>query len=134
MKIRTKESTAVDQQIGARLRARRVMLGVSQTDLGNAIGVTFQQIQKYERGANRIGGRRMQQIASALKCSPSYFFGGDGKDAAIIDVASTLLTRHDSRRVLEAFSRIEDGMMRTAIVNLVEAAAVKGIARRGGKQ
>ena len=133
MAIRTKELKAVDQQIGARLRARRIMLGMSQTVLGEAIGLTFQQIQKYERGANRIGGSRMQQLASALKCSPSYFFGGDGKDASVIDVASTLLTRHDSRRLLEAFSRIEDGPMRAAIVNLVEAAAVKGIARRDGR-
>ena len=69
-----------------------------------------------------MAGSRMQQIASRPK------------DATIIDVASTLLTRHDSRRLLEAFSRIEDGPMRAAIVNLVEAAAVKGIARRGGKQ
>ena len=123
MKIRTKELTAVDQQIGSRLRARRLMLGMSQTDLGEAIGLTYQQIQKYEKGSNRIGGSRIQQIASALKCSPSYFFGGDGKNAAIIDVASTLLTRHDSRRLLEAFNRIEDGPLRAAIVNLVEAVA-----------
>ena len=121
MKKRSKESTVIDQQIGARLRARRLMLGMSQTDLGKAIDLTFQQIQKYERGANRIGGSRLQQIASALKCQPSYFFGDGGRDGAV-DTATALIQRRDSLRLLEAFNRIE-GPLRAAIVNLVEAVA-----------
>ena len=57
----------IDQHVGRRVRMRRKMLGVSQTKLGNAIGVTFQQLQKYEKGSNRIGASRLTQIANVLK-------------------------------------------------------------------
>jgi transcriptional regulator with XRE-family HTH domain len=64
----------VDVYVGARMRRRRVLLGMNQTDLGKAAGITFQQVQKYENGANRMGASRIVQFAGALGVPPSYFF------------------------------------------------------------
>jgi transcriptional regulator with XRE-family HTH domain len=66
----------VDKAIGAKVRMRRMMLGMSQEKLGDALGLTFQQVQKYEKGTNRIGGSRMVQIAHALDVSPGWFYEG----------------------------------------------------------
>jgi transcriptional regulator with XRE-family HTH domain len=63
-----------DRHVGRRIRVRRRALGISQTALGEAVGVTFQQIQKYENGTNRIGAGRLQEIADALECEPAWFF------------------------------------------------------------
>jgi transcriptional regulator with XRE-family HTH domain len=68
--------TAVDSHVGQKIRARRIFLGMSQTEVADAVGITFQQIQKYERGANRVGASRLQQISDALGVSPFYFFEG----------------------------------------------------------
>jgi len=70
--IRT--ATAVDVHVGQKIRARRVFLRMSQTEVANALGITFQQIQKYEGGMNRVGASRLQQISDALGVSPYYFF------------------------------------------------------------
>lgn len=69
-----KRSGPVDRQVGARIRLRRNLLGLSQTELGRAVGVTFQQIQKYENGQNRVGASRLQRIAQALDTVPGWFF------------------------------------------------------------
>ena len=72
----------LDQRVGERLRSRRLKMGLSQMALGIAAGVTFQQIQKYERGANRISASRMIQLAEKLGVPPAYFvegFGGGSK-------------------------------------------------------
>src|SRR5271155_324760 len=69
-------TTAVDPHVGQKIRARRNFLQMSQTDVADALGITFQQIQKYERGANRVGASRLQQISDALGVSPFYFFEG----------------------------------------------------------
>ena len=66
-----------DKHVGQRVRMRRLMLGVSQEKLGDAIGITFQQVQKYEKGTNRISSSRMQQIAIALQVTPPFFWRGD---------------------------------------------------------
>jgi transcriptional regulator with XRE-family HTH domain len=75
-KTHSRSTTAVDTHIGQKIRARRILLGLSQTDLANAAGITFQQIQKYEKGANRVGASRLQQFSDALGVPPSYFFEG----------------------------------------------------------
>jgi transcriptional regulator with XRE-family HTH domain len=67
-------ATPVDVHIGQKIRARRNLLGLTQTDLANAAAITFQQIQKYERGTNRVGASRLQQFSDALGVPPSYFF------------------------------------------------------------
>ena len=71
----TRAVDEVDAQIGVLLRAQRISKGMSQTELGNAVGVTFQQIQKYEKGANRIGGGRLKRLAATLDVPVAYFFG-----------------------------------------------------------
>jgi transcriptional regulator with XRE-family HTH domain len=71
-----KKSNTVDVYVGARLRRRRMILGMSQSEMGKLLGVTFQQIQKYENGSNRIGAHRLRLIARVLEVSPSYFFEG----------------------------------------------------------
>jgi transcriptional regulator with XRE-family HTH domain len=75
-KHRSRGATPVDAHIGLKIRARRNLLGLSQTELADAAGITFQQIQKYEKGANRVGASRLQQFSDALGVPPSYFFEG----------------------------------------------------------
>jgi transcriptional regulator with XRE-family HTH domain len=74
--INRRGTTAVDTHIGQKIRARRTLLGLSQTELGVAAGIAFQQIQKYEKGTNRVGASRLQQFSEALGVPPSYFFEG----------------------------------------------------------
>lgn len=66
----------VDQHVGLRVRARRKLLGMSQEKLADALGLTFQQVQKYERGANRVSASKLYEISRSLKCEPAYFFEG----------------------------------------------------------
>ena len=74
--INRRGTTAVDTHVGQKIRARRMFLRMSQTDLADTAGITFQQIQKYERGTNRVGASRLQQFSQALGVPPSYFFDG----------------------------------------------------------
>src|SRR5580692_1085237 len=71
-----RRTTAVDTHVGLKIRARRNLLGLSQTELADAAGISFQQIQKYEKGTNRVGAGRLQQFSEALGVPPSYFFEG----------------------------------------------------------
>lgn len=73
---RPRDATAVDTHIGQKIRARRTLLGLSQTELADAAEISFQQIQKYENGTNRVGASRLQQFSEALGVLPSYFFEG----------------------------------------------------------
>src|SRR3978361_1543464 len=66
----------IDKHVGSRVRMRRILLGLSQEKLGTALGLTFQQVQKYEKGTNRIGAPRLQEIPKPLNIAPSYFFDG----------------------------------------------------------
>src|SRR5712664_3195721 len=71
-----KSGNPIDKHVGARVRMRRMMLGMSQTKLGEALGLTFQQVQKYEKGTNRIGASRLQHISHILQVPVSFFFEG----------------------------------------------------------
>src|SRR5213595_1416279 len=71
-----KSPNPIDKHVGSRVRMRRMMLAMSQGKLGDALGITFQQVQKYEKGANRIGAGRMQQIAHVLQVPVGFFFEG----------------------------------------------------------
>jgi transcriptional regulator with XRE-family HTH domain len=119
-----KSGNPVDRHVGGRIRMQRMVRGISQGDLGNAVGVTFQQIQKYEKGANRVGASRLQWIAKALKVAPEFFFEetlqrtvGSPKDLAIVD--DFILSR-DGIALSRAFTKITDAKMRSCIVTLVE--------------
>jgi transcriptional regulator with XRE-family HTH domain len=75
-KHRPRDATQVDAHIGQKLRARRIFLGLSQTELAEAANISFQQVQKYEKGSNRVGAGRLQQFSETLGVPPSYFFEG----------------------------------------------------------
>jgi transcriptional regulator with XRE-family HTH domain len=123
MKSKTKSTNSDDIEVGQRIRARRMAKGMSQTELGNLLGVTFQQVQKYEKGVNRIGAGRLVRIAGSLDVPVSFFFGGT--DAGSEDTRAILgfLDTSYSLRLLRAFSRIPPGSVQRAVVDLVESIA-----------
>lgn len=128
----------IDRHVGSRVRMRRVILGMSQEKLGEALGLTFQQVQKYEKGANRIGASRLQQISRTLDVPPAFFFEGapsfeaasggspnhlgvaeDSNSSYVADFLSTAEGLHLNM----AFARIHDPKVRKRIVDLVLALA-----------
>lgn len=124
----TKQAQPVDQHVGLKVRERRILRGVSQERLGELVGVSFQQIQKYEKGLNRIGASRLSQIAAVLEVPVSYFFDdsapvrsqpGDG-DAAD---AGTFLVTHESVELVRAFMAIPDRETRRRIIQLARSIA-----------
>ena len=130
----TSESFLRNGQIGRRIRLRRLQLGLSQKSLGLALGVTFEQVQKYEKGADRIGAARLQQVAEILKVPVLFFFGGnlggteDHEDSnAVLDFLDTAF----SLRLVQAFGRIQDRHIRQSIVELVEQVADETDAQGG---
>src|SRR5262249_24578554 len=121
-----------DQHVGSRVRMRRLMLAMSQEKLGDALGLTFQQVQKYERGANRIGPNRWQQMSPILQVPIAFFFergpnasephGSNGSAlsrAQIDDFVSDI----DGLRLIRAFMRIDSAALRRRIVMLVQEIA-----------
>jgi transcriptional regulator with XRE-family HTH domain len=124
-----KSPNPVDKHVGSRVRMRRMMLGVSQSKLGDALGLTFQQVQKYEKGTNRIGASRLQHIAHILQVSVAFLFegapGSSGKAGPPPTPAyvSDFLASRDGLALAQAFMRIKDAKLRRAIVNLVGSIA-----------
>jgi len=124
MKVRGKHgATAADVGFGQRVRLRRMMLGMSQTDLGAALGVTFQQIQKYERGINRVRTSTLVKLAATLGVPITYFFegsnensDGEGSEADLI----AFMTTPDGLALCQAFQRIESKAMRSAVIDLLQ--------------
>jgi len=114
----------VDTHVGARLRMRRLMLRMSQTKLAEALGLTFQQIQKYEKGTNRIGAGRLQEIADIMEVPISFFFDGTSRSAhqkeAMPDHVTKLMTTREGLALSRAFAAIEDKKLRQRIVDLIE--------------
>ncbi|MEA2931112.1 MAG: hypothetical protein QOG38_3540 [Hyphomicrobiales bacterium] len=120
-----------DEEVGFRVRSRRLECRLSQTDLANRIGVTFQQVQKYERGVNRIGAGRLQRISEALEVPITFFFGtseGGGstgrsaRDAGVESVFGLLQTS-GSVRMVKAFHKIKSRKARQLLVEMVEEMA-----------
>jgi transcriptional regulator with XRE-family HTH domain len=128
-----KTPNPIDKHVGSRLRMRRAMLGLSQEKLAAAFGLTFQQVQKYEKGVNRMGSSRLQQAAGILGVSVPFFFegapgghieGGDTLSPAYID---DFVSSEDGLRLIKAFMRIARPAVRYRIVNVVqEIAAADG--------
>ena len=118
-----KRPDPVDVEVGHRIRIERLSRGLSQTALANQLGVTFQQVQKYEKGVNRVGAGRLVRIGEALDVPVSFFFGGT--DAGSEDTRAILgfLDTSYSLRLLRAFSRIPPGGVQRAVVDLVESIA-----------
>ena len=119
-----KSPTPVDHHIGMRVRNRRLALGMSQEALGDALGLTFQQVQKYEKGANRIGASRLLQIAQVLGVGIEFFF--EGLDTAGKRLSpekrsmSEFLAITDSERLVRSFVRLRDREARRRVTDLVE--------------
>jgi transcriptional regulator with XRE-family HTH domain len=128
-----KAPNPTDKHVGARVRMRRMMLSMSQEKLGDALGLTFQQVQKYEKGANRIGASRLQQIAQILQVPVSFFFEGapvaaglqpEGlSEAPSPTYVSDFLATSDGLALTKAFMGIKDAKLRRRIVDLVEQIA-----------
>lgn len=124
------EPRPTDRHVGGRIRMRRQMLGMSQGALGDAIGLTFQQVQKYEKGTNRVGASRLQQIAVTLGCEPAWFFdgapGSENKRSVVAQRADADLSAFMADRcapnLVRGFVRLPPRIKR-AIVNVVTAAA-----------
>jgi transcriptional regulator with XRE-family HTH domain len=112
---RIKRATPVDAEVGAKIRLRRLEVGMSQTALAEIVGVTFQQIQKYEKGSNRIGASRLQQIAQALDRPVSYFFGGDGKPSKEKGLIADFFAKHDGMRVMHLWVLLTVEQRRVAL-------------------
>ncbi len=132
--IGKKAPNPIDKHVGSRVRMRRMMLNMSQEKLGDALGLTFQQVQKYEKGTNRIGASRLQQISHILQVPVSFFFDGaphvqgaartDGVgEAPSPAYVSDFLATSDGLALTKAFMRIGDSKLRRRIVELVEQIA-----------
>jgi transcriptional regulator with XRE-family HTH domain len=126
-----KAPNPIDKHVGSRVRMRRMMLGMSQEKLGDALGLTFQQVQKYEKGTNRIGASRLQQIAHFLQVPVSFFFEG-GPDLAgpagtmeapSPSYVSDFLATSEGLALTKAFMQIKDPKLRRRIVDLVSQIA-----------
>ena len=129
-----KAPNPIDKHVGSRVRMRRMMLGMSQEKLGDALGLTFQQVQKYEKGTNRIGASRLQQISQILQVPVAFFFEGapqlaggpvpTGTEAAPSPAyVSDFLATSDGLSLTKAFMRIPDAKLRRRIVDLVQQIA-----------
>ena len=119
----------IDKHVGSRVRMRRLMLGLTQQKLGKKLGVTFQQLQKYEKGTNRISASRMLAIAEILQVPAPFFFeGAPGVEDHLREGTAPLLpsdlteffTTADGLKLVSAFPRIGSAELRRSIVRLVE--------------
>ena len=118
------EPDKVDQHVGARLKLRRTMLGLSQTELATAVNLTFQQVQKYESGANRVSASRLFHIAEALDVPVSFFFDDmEGSGGAIAERPPVLEveTSRESLELMRNYHRIANPLTRRGIYDLVKA-------------
>ena len=129
----TKAPNPIDKYVGSRVRMRRIMLGMSQEKLGEALGLTFQQIQKYEKGTNRVGASRIQQISEILQVPVSFLFeggptgiSGNGfSEGTSPTYVSDFLATSEGLALTRAFTRIADSKLRRSIVDLVEQIAAR---------
>jgi transcriptional regulator with XRE-family HTH domain len=128
-----KSPNLIDRHVGSRVRMRRVLMGMSQEKLGEALGVTFQQVQKYEKGTNRIGASRLQQIAAILQVPIEFFFHDAPRsgperppgfgEAEAATYVSDFLSSNEGVELNQAFARVADARVRRRIVDLVKAIA-----------
>ena len=128
-----KAPNPIDKHVGSRVRMRRMMLNMCQEKVGDALGLTFQQVQKYEKGTNRIGASRLQQISQILQVPVAFFFegapespsahAGGMQGAPSPSYVSDFLATSDGLALTKAFMRIQDGKLRRRIVDLVEQIA-----------
>ena len=124
-----KQPNSTDSYVGSRVRMRRKMLNMSQEKLGEQLGITFQQVQKYEKGSNRIGASRLQTISQILEVPISYFFppepaasGGMGEGSQS-DYVSDFMMSSEGIELNRAFAQIKDPKLRRKVIDLVRTMA-----------
>jgi transcriptional regulator with XRE-family HTH domain len=119
----------IDRHVGSRVRMRRMMAGMSQTKLGDALGITFQQVQKYEKGTNRMSASRLQHISHILQVPAPFFFEGAPKtpgapvgqgEAPSPEYVTDFLATAEGFALIKAFVLIKKGKLKRCIVDLVE--------------
>jgi transcriptional regulator with XRE-family HTH domain len=143
--VAKKQPSAVDAHVGARVRARRILMGLSQGDLGKLLGITFQQIQKYERGVNRIGAGRLFEMARILSVGLPYFYegmmegtprraSGFAEDPAPAPTATQFLSTPEGTQLVSAYLRIADPKVRRRVLDLVKSMANESKAARSKKK
>jgi transcriptional regulator with XRE-family HTH domain len=128
-----KSPNPTDEHVGSRVRMRRMMLGLSQEKLADGLGITFQQVQKYEKGKNRIGASRLQHISRLLQAPISFFFDGLPNPEPDLPLAANsfkdypaeFLSTSDGLAIARTFPKIENPSMRRAIVQIIQTAAGK---------
>lgn len=128
-----KKPNPIDIHVGSRIRLRRTMLGMSQEKLGESLGITFQQIQKYEKGTNRVGASRLQNISTILNVPVSFFFEdapGDQNNTGMAEANSSnyvvdFLSSSEGLQLNRAFVKIADPKVRRRLVDLVKALAAE---------
>ncbi len=129
-----KKPNPIDIHVGSRIRLRRTMLGMSQEKLGESLGITFQQIQKYEKGTNRVGASRLQNISTILNVPVSFFFedapGEGGVGSGLAEPSSSnyvvdFLSSSEGLQLNRAFVKISDAKVRRKLVDLVKALAAE---------
>jgi transcriptional regulator with XRE-family HTH domain len=129
----TTRVTPIDEHVGTRIRMRRLMLNMSQTEIAAALGLTFQQVQKYEKGASRIGASRLQRLCQVLQVPVAFFFEGAPRALGLPEpteagaesptYVSDFLATSDGIALVKAFMFIRDAKVRRAIVALVQEVA-----------
>ena len=122
----TKAPNPVDKYVGSRVRMRRIMLGMSQEKLGEALGLTFQQVQKYEKGSNRITAVRLSEIANALETNiVTLLEGSDKNNVTLSTPASQFIASKVGVELVHAMLKIKEPSVQQAIVALAESLASK---------
>ncbi len=130
----------VDMHVGARLRQRRTLLGMTQTDLGDALGMSFQQVQKYEKGTNRISSSRLFRLTRALDVSIEYFFedmppevtastpaGGGDKAKKLPSYEPDPMARRETLELVRAYYKIEEADVRKRVYELTKTLGADGV-------
>jgi transcriptional regulator with XRE-family HTH domain len=123
----TKKANPIDGQVGNRVRIRRMLIGMSQEKLGDLLGLTFQQVQKYENGINRIGAGRLFEIARILDVPIDFFYDGVGTPADGVGEASApvmeFVSSTEGLQLSLAFMKIRDPKVRKRVLDLVKSLA-----------
>ena len=128
-------SHPIDVHVGSRIRLRRTLLGLSQEKLGEMIGLTFQQVQKYERGSNRVGASRLFDLSRVLDVPMAFFFEemddskpsrpgrrrGAGEERSGYTASGTPITKRETLELVRAYYHIDDGDVRKRVFDLVKA-------------
>jgi transcriptional regulator with XRE-family HTH domain len=130
-KVNPRGPNPIDIHVGSRVRLRRQLMKMSQEKLGDELGVTFQQVQKYERGANRVGASRLYRMSRVLDVPVQFFFEGLGDKSAATGLAEgdqtplvyDFIQSSDGVSLAEAFSRIKDSKVRRRVLELVRTLA-----------